>query len=152
MRLTDLVRTVDQYESLVDKLEANSIPEPNTGCHLWLGGCTDGGHGMVRTAIGVIGAHVLSYLLHVDHIPNGLVVRHSCDQPSCINADHLTPGTQLQNMADKVARGRQARKLSDADILHIRAVYRKGARPSLADLGAQFGVSGVAIFKVLRAG
>lgn len=39
-------------------------------------------------------------------ISKGIVVRHKCDNPSCINIEHLELGTQLQNIADRVARGR----------------------------------------------
>jgi hypothetical protein len=42
-------------------------------------------------------------------IPSGYFVCHTCDVPRCINIDHLFLGTPLDNMADKVSKGRQAR-------------------------------------------
>jgi hypothetical protein len=57
----------------------------------------------------------------------GLVVRHTCDNPRCINPEHLLIGTHQDNADDKVRRGRQQRgvdvntvKLSPEDITHIR--------------------------------
>ena len=42
-------------------------------------------------------------------IPAGMVVRHSCDNKICVNAKHLLLGTYADNIADKVARNRQAK-------------------------------------------
>lgn len=53
---------------------------------------------------------------------SGDVVRHSCDNPSCINPDHLTVGTQQENIADRRNRNRGVDKLSDTDIPFIRAL------------------------------
>jgi hypothetical protein len=50
--------------------------------------------------------HRLTYVLVKGHIPAGMVVMHSCDNPPCCNPDHLSLGTHLQNMADCRARGR----------------------------------------------
>jgi hypothetical protein len=73
----------------------------------------------------------------------GLVVMHTCDNPRCINPDHLVLGTQQQNCVDMVARGRHARcanethgmvKLTDAQVIEIRAAYtgRRGQQSALA--------------------
>lgn len=48
----------------------------------------------------------LSYELFVGPIPNGLYIRHKCDNPACVNPNHLEPGTQKQNMQDASKRGR----------------------------------------------
>jgi hypothetical protein len=43
-------------------------------------------------------------------IEEGLVVRHTCDNPECVNIDHLLLGTQQQNITDCVVRGRRAKQ------------------------------------------
>ena len=88
---------------------------------------------------------------------DGLVVRHKCDNPRCINADHLVVGTHQDNMDDKVARGRQYKgpshhsaRLTDEDVEYIRAVYvPRHAEYGGAALARMFGVSSRAINKVV---
>lgn len=54
-------------------------------------------------------AHRVMYMLWFGEIPDGLVVRHSCDNPSCVKPDHLKIGTQAENVSDMVERGRSTR-------------------------------------------
>ena len=83
-----------------------SMPEPNSGCWLWLSACTSQGYGTLSTGMKWRLAHRLSYEVFVGPIPEGLVVRHSCDNPPCVNPEHLLIGTNKDNMQDAVARGR----------------------------------------------
>lgn len=76
------------------------------GCWLWTGYTNAKGYGRIATADGVAMAHRVSYEMHFGPIPDGMLVLHSCDTPSCVRPDHLSAGTHMDNMHDKVARRR----------------------------------------------
>lgn len=76
-------------------------------CLVWFGNKDSNGYGRIRYGgVANYPAHRLNYELLHGPIPDGLVLRHSCDNPACINVAHLDPGTQKQNIADKYERGR----------------------------------------------
>lgn len=89
-------------------------------------------------------AHRASFEAFVGAIPPWQRVLHCCDQPSCVNPDHLFLGTQLDNIADMCAKGRRCpvlparRALSDADIVRIRA---EASLFTIQTQAEQFGVS-----------
>ncbi len=88
------------------RFEGKYIPEPMSGCWLWTGGLDTHGYGQMRNERGKVElAHRISYRLHHGD-PAGLVVRHRCDTPSCVNPDHLQLGTYADNAQDMVRRGR----------------------------------------------
>lgn len=76
------------------------------GCWEYLG-CIDSanGYGRITTRYGREGAHRISYRHHHGEIAKGLYVRHKCDNPPCVNPDHLEVGTPKQNMDDRDSRG-----------------------------------------------
>lgn len=81
---------------------------PESGCHVWTGSVIYG-YGQTSYLGKKIGAHRLSYLLNKGEIPEGMLVCHSCDVPSCVNPDHLFLGSAKQNAQDKVNKNRQSR-------------------------------------------
>lgn len=100
--------------------------------------------------------HRLIYCQHnnctLDSI-KGKLVRHTCDNPRCINPEHLRLGTQQDNMDDKVARRRQARgtthydtHLSKDDVLFIRS--SKGVISAKA-LAKRFGIAIRTVYYIL---
>lgn len=102
-------------------------------CWLWIGARTVTGYGAIgaeRPSRKTLKAHRVSYELHLGKIPDGLLVCHRCDNPLCVNPDHLFLGTSLDNNRDREAKGRgnQAKgqsqahaKLTEDDVKYIRA-------------------------------
>ncbi len=89
-------------------IEAHSMPEPNSGCVLWLF-CAVKGYGRSRWTIRgkrVVAAHRAAYEAWVGEIPEGMVVCHRCDNPGCVNPAHLFVGTQQDNLRDCREKGR----------------------------------------------
>jgi hypothetical protein len=83
-------------------------------CVVWTGASKTNGRS--KDPYGVISVGHRHFRLHRwlyeqlrGPIPDGLVLRHTCDNTLCINLDHLEPGTQIENIADRDKRGRTAR-------------------------------------------
>lgn len=93
-------------------------------------------------------AHRFSYEIHNEPISMLLHVCHTCDVPLCVNPAHLFLGTNKDNMADKIAKGRDrtSRKLNPSAVREIRANPQIGLR-TFADL---LGVSRNSIFQVRK--
>lgn len=107
------------------------IPEPNSGCWLWLGSVDKDGYGTIRRVDGAhLKAHRESYRYHCQD-PDINQVLHHCDTPCCINPDHLYEGDPAANARDKRVRGRARSvpqpgetnpmaKLTAADVVEIK--------------------------------
>lgn len=79
-------------------IEEKSIPEPNSGCWLWLGATANRGYG--QATIGrsrVTSAHRASFIAYRGYEPVGLDVDHLCRNPICVNPDHLEAVTHQEN-------------------------------------------------------
>lgn len=100
-------------------------------------------------------AHRVAYVLSKGEIPEGMMVRHTCDNPPCVNPNHLVLGTNDQNREDMVSRGRSAygensgnAKLTDQSVSEIRS--REGYRGIQKALALEYGVSQVLISMIRR--
>jgi len=94
----------------------------DSGCWEWAGSRTQGGYGR----LGGVKTHRLAYEAWVGPIGEGLVVRHKCDNPPCINPEHLETGTHKDNMQDMYARNRNrsgTQRLTPKDVTFIREQY-----------------------------
>lgn len=85
--------------------DAWTIPEPNTGCVLWLGHVTDR-YGILKVGTHGVKAHRFSYERTNGPIPDRMCVLHRCDTPLCVNPAHLFLGTQHENVLDRERKGR----------------------------------------------
>jgi hypothetical protein len=95
------------------RFEASYIPEPNSGCWLWIGSAihqkTNYSRGQLEANGRTRYASQVSYELHVGSIPAGKIICHTCHNPLCVNPEHLYAGTHKQNTADMVRAGRDRR-------------------------------------------
>jgi hypothetical protein len=85
-------------KNLTERLERLSMPEPNTGCHLWIGPLTRDGYGLITIGSKPTIAHRASYTLSKGPIPSGLRIDHLCRVRCCINPAHLEAVTSDENI------------------------------------------------------
>lgn len=150
---------LQRHGDLIDRFHAGFIPEPNSGCWLWLGTGDAQSYPTIRRGKGVARekVHRFSYRLHRGPIPEGLQVLHTCDMFCCVNPDHLFLGTQADNIADKMRKDRHPKgmewehaKLTDADIVWIRSHASKRHRLfSHRAIAKRFGVSSPTIDRIV---
>lgn len=91
----------------VQKIDLIGWTEDENGCWVWNGRRDRDGYGLVDDVRAVpVSAHRVAYGKWVGPVPDGKVLMHSCDNRPCINPDHLSIGTQADNLADMIAKGR----------------------------------------------
>lgn len=124
----------------IERLSRLSEIDATTGCWNWKG-ATRNGYG--RLLVGSrsdksrrsVSAHRLSYETFKGEVPAGMEVCHTCDNPRCVNPDHLFPGTRQDNVDDRERKGRGVyvrgekvgtAKLTEADVRSARRLREKG--------------------------
>lgn len=129
---------MDWPSSVIDRFWSRVSVRSKDECWPWLGYVNSDGYGRFRPGgrqIPKMQAHRFAFECTGGVIPPGMLLRHSCDNPSCCNPGHLLPGTHTENMQDKVARGRTPdqrgdrnanSKLTDAQVLEIRSSTDEG--------------------------
>ena len=127
-------------------IEERSIPEPTTGCWIWLRSLGSHGYGNACVGRGVEVAHRVSYKAFVGDIPAGMLIQHSCDNHWCVAPHHLSIGDDATNALDKQRKGRAAKKLTVRDVRAIKERVRK--RERTADIAADFGVCKSSVTKI----
>lgn len=151
MNRTPIAITETQAKNFRSKIVSKTSGE----CWNWGASFNNMGYGV----FGVSGkltalAHRVAWTLRNGEIPDGLFVLHRCDNPACCNPDHLFLGTQKENLADCVSKGRTAMgerngtaKLNEEKV--IKAVKLRDSGLSHKKIGAVMGVSRQAIGMIL---
>jgi hypothetical protein len=128
------------------EFERSWVPEPNSGCWLWLGTVGKDGYGKSGSNYRTVRAHRLAWQLYRGPVPEGLCVCHVCDVRSCVNPGHLFLGSNAENMLDMSWKGRAAQgersafaKLTQPQVERARAMLNGGARTD--DLARLLGIN-----------
>lgn len=134
-----------------------AVPIAGSNCWKWIGAKKRSGYGNFYMHGKYLGAHRASFVLFRGDIPASTYICHSCDNPSCVNPDHLFVGTPKQNQEDMTRKGRDTRKkgaghylskLDDDKVVEIR--LRREHGDSLKDIASAYDVSEATISLVAR--
>jgi len=143
---------------LKKNLEQKSRKNIETGCIEWTGFYVKHfGYGAVGFKGRQMRAHRASWLVYKGEIPKGKLVCHKCDNPKCINVDHLFLGTYKENMEDMLRKKRGvfvngekqgSCKLNEKQVLEIRLQKSQGL--SYKSLANMYGVAVSNIFSIIH--
>lgn len=136
------------------RFDMQYIPEPMSGCWLWIGSVRNEQipYGRIMVNGKSVQATRFSYERFVGEVPQNMFVCHRCDNSICVNPHHLFLGTPKDNMDDMAEKGRKYRqkgtihwnsKLSEEDVIAIRNSESKSVV-----LAKQYGVSDRQIAKI----
>lgn len=118
------------------------------GCWNWKAVKNKDGYGRLTASNRNYRAHRMSWMLYFGEIQEGLFVCHKCDNPSCVNPQHLFLGTAKDNAVDRNRKGRHrddngenhpCAKLNTLDVIYIRAKLSQGMQGKR--LAQKFGMS-----------
>lgn len=150
------MKTGPKPKTLMDRFLAKAVQ--GHGCWTWTGVGRTNGYGVLSkggSLGGIILAHRAAFLLFKGEIPDGLLVRHSCDNKLCVNPDHLLLGTHQDNMNDAVERRRmcagerqQGAKLTSEKVAEARSLHASGA--SIASLARRYGIADETLGKAIH--
>lgn len=136
----------------------NRIQISDNGCWMWQGAKNQDGYGLMARYKNTISAHRIAFIVFKGEHPRDKYVLHTCDQPACVNPDHLFLGTQLDNMNDMKNKGRSPdcscennskNKLSRNQVDEIRKLYFSGGYTQ-KELGEMYGVYQSTISYIVR--
>jgi hypothetical protein len=115
-----------------------------------------GAFGLTGFGSGKVPAHRWSYAETVGPIPDGMHVCHRCDNPPCVNPQHLFVGTLADNMRDMVEKGRSLKgerhnlaQLTEAQVLAIRQAWADGGETQ-TQIAERFNTNKANVSQIVR--
>lgn len=120
--MSELKRLQKAFLKMMSKIESSPV-----GCWIYTGYKNECGYGRFRVHGKKVLAHRFSYQMRVGSIPDGMLVLHKCDNPACINPEHLYLGKEKENAIDMVSRKHQW--LQRAKEQGLKFCVRKGVLP-----------------------
>lgn len=126
-------------------------------CWLWIGKKAKGGYGSFSANGKSYIAHRFYYSLINGHIPDDIKACHKCDNPPCVNPDHIFLGTQSENLQDAVQKGRRRTrgedngfsKLTTQQVIEIRRSYSSGSMIK-AEIARKFNTSKTNVTRIIN--
>jgi hypothetical protein len=131
-------------------LKTKCIIKADTGCWLWQKNTDRRGYGKVKHrwwGSEALYAHRAAWLAVGNEIPEGMILLHACDTPSCCNPKHLSLGTHKENTLDMLQKNRQFSKISREDAENIRELSKSGSK--IKDIAIQYDVTEQTIRNVI---
>lgn len=129
-------------------------------CWMWLGSLLPRGYARFSLHNEAVGAHRVSYRVHIGEVPAGMCICHRCDNPPCVNPAHLFLGTNKDNIQDALTKKRMRfirgeahpmSKLTCQSVKQIRSEYKPGMSiQECVTIGAKFGVGINGVMSVVR--
>ena len=143
----------DPIQRILDRVEGDLCEEQ---CWNTTGYKNKDGYSMVWIHPTYVSSHRIMWEVHNGcPVPPGMVIRHKCDNTSCVNPNHLETGTQKQNQRDKVDRNRSLKGtkhpksiLNEEKVREIRQRLDQGEQP--IDICDDYGVTRFTISKIKR--
>jgi hypothetical protein len=148
----------DEFCRWMDKV---ILPDKKEDCWIWSGTKYRGGYGHFRRFLDnkwtMFKAHRFSYEFYVGQIPKGFCILHSCDNPSCVNPNHLRVGTLKENNQDTRNKGRHSfgrnskhTHLSLEIAIDIRNQKQQTPKITCLELGQMFNTSAPQVSRILN--
>lgn len=142
------VKTIKKFESYFTPIDSNK-------CWLWNGSLIKG-YGEFYSQSQKISAHRFMYILKKGIIPKNLEICHTCDNPRCINPNHLEAKSHYENIQDCIRRGREPNrkgskcpnsKLTEREVLNIRKEFI--SKTNVQDLALKYHVRPNTIHQII---
>jgi len=148
----------DRFWEKVNK-DGPIMPHMDSPCWMWTSAKTPQGYGYITIKRGKSKkAHRISYEIHCGPIPDGQQVLHRCDNPPCVNPEHFFLGTNLDNVRDKVSKGRSpslkgelnpSAKITQGQANEIKYKYAQGEASQRA-LAREYKITQTAVWYIVN--
>jgi len=145
-------------ETLKPRFEEKYVINETSGCWIWTGAKLPSGYGQIKIpgARKQVYAHRLAWMLHRGEVPQKMRVLHKCDNPTCVNPEHLFLGSSRDNMQDMKRKGRHLygernveAKLKTEQVERIKTLLA-GSEFTQLELAKMYSVSPMTISRIAR--